>query len=57
MPSAFKGEALVKQSLANALVEMAETNLMNGESLPQPNASISDPEADLSEPIDLESSI
>ena len=43
----------VRRSLANALVEMAETNLMNGESLPQPNPSISDPEADLEEPIHL----
>jgi predicted RNase H-like HicB family nuclease len=43
----------VRQSLANALVEMAETNLINGESLPQPDPLISDPEADLEEPIHL----
>ena len=40
-------------SLANALVEMAETNLMNGESLPKPNPLLTDPEADLEEPIHL----
>ena len=38
-------------SLANALVEMAETNLMNGESLPKPNPLLTDAEADLEEPI------
>ena len=43
----------VRRSLANALVEMAETNLMNGESLPQPNPQRRDPEADLEEPIHL----
>lgn len=43
----------VRRSLANALVEMAETNLMNGESLPRPDPLISDPEADLEEPIHL----
>ncbi len=43
----------VRQSLASALVEMAETNLSNGESLPIPNPSLSDPEADLEEPIYL----
>ncbi|ELR99730.1 hypothetical protein [Gloeocapsa sp. PCC 73106] len=43
----------VRHSLANALVEMAETNLVNGESLPFPDPLISDPEADLEEPIYL----
>lgn len=43
----------VRRSLSSALVEMAETNLMNGESLPEPNPLISDPEADLEEPIHL----
>ena len=43
----------VRRSLANALVEMAETNLMNGESLLQPNPQRRDPEADLEEPIHL----
>jgi len=42
-----------RYSLANALVEMSETNLMNGESLPIPDPLISDPEADLEEPIHL----
>jgi predicted RNase H-like HicB family nuclease len=40
-----------RRSLANALVEMAEVNLSRGESLPKPDASITDPEADLEEPI------
>ena len=40
-------------SLANALVEMAETNLINGESLPKPNPLLTDYEADLEEPIHL----
>jgi predicted RNase H-like HicB family nuclease len=43
----------VRRSLANALVEMAETNLINGEPLPKPDPLISDPEADLEEPIHL----
>lgn len=43
----------VRESLASALVDMAETNLLNGESLPIPNPSLSDPEADLEEPIHL----
>jgi predicted RNase H-like HicB family nuclease len=42
-----------RRSLANALVEMAEVNLSRGESLPKPDASITDPEADLEEPIHL----
>jgi predicted RNase H-like HicB family nuclease len=42
-----------RRSLANALVEMSETNLLKGESLPIPNPSLSDPEADLEERIHL----
>ncbi len=42
-----------RSSLANALVEMAETNLINGEPLPKPNPLFTDPEADLEEPIHL----
>lgn len=43
----------VRRSLAQALVEMSETLLMNGEGLPIPDPSISDPEADIEEPIHL----
>jgi hypothetical protein len=32
---------------------MAETNLMKGEALPQPDPTISDPDADIEEPIHL----
>ena len=39
--------------LASALVDMAETNLLRGESLPTPNPFSTDPEADLEEPIHL----
>ena len=42
-----------RRLLASALVDMAEINLSLGESLPVPNASLSDPEADLEEPIHL----
>jgi predicted RNase H-like HicB family nuclease len=42
-----------RRSLANALVEMAEVSLSKGESLPKPDASITDSEADLEEPIHL----
>ena len=42
-----------RRSLANALVEMAETNLINGEPLPLPNPQLTDSEADLEEPIHL----
>ncbi len=42
-----------RQLLGNALVDMAETNLMQGESLPPPDPSCTDPEADLEEPIYL----
>lgn len=43
----------VRRSLSNALVEMAETTLINGEPLPQPDPLITDPDADLEEPIHL----
>ena len=45
------GEA--RRLLASALTDMAETNLVHGESLPQPDATITDPDADLEEPIHL----
>jgi predicted RNase H-like HicB family nuclease len=43
----------VRALLATALVDMAETNLLHGEPLPQPDSQISDPDADLEEPIHL----
>lgn len=42
-----------RRLLANALVEMAETNLLQGDPLPRPDPSRTDPEADLEEPIHL----
>jgi predicted RNase H-like HicB family nuclease len=42
-----------RRSLASALVDMAETNLLHGEPLPQPDPNLTDPEADLEEPIHL----
>ena len=39
--------------LGSALVDMAETHLLNGEPLPQPDPGSSDPDADLEEPIYL----
>jgi len=42
-----------RRMLASALVDMAETNLLHGEPLPRPDASRTDPEADLEEPIYL----
>ena len=39
--------------LHGALVDMAETNLLHGESLPAPNPSATDSESDLEEPIHL----
>jgi predicted RNase H-like HicB family nuclease len=42
-----------RRSLASALVDMAETNLVKGESLPKPNPQVTDQEADLEEPIHL----
>ena len=40
-----------RRLLASALADMAETNLLRGEPLPQPDPSLTDPEADLEEPI------
>ncbi len=42
-----------RRLLASALVDMAETNLLHGEPLPQPDLTCTDPEADLEEPIHL----
>jgi predicted RNase H-like HicB family nuclease len=42
-----------RRSLASALVDMAETCLLRGEPLPQPDPLCTDPEADLEEPIHL----
>ena len=42
-----------RRMLASALVDMAETNLLRGEPLPQPNPAITDLDADLEEPIHL----
>lgn len=42
-----------RRLLASALVDMAETMLLLGEALPRPDATVSDPEADLEEPIHL----
>ena len=40
-----------RRLLASALVDMAETNLLHGEPLPQPDPTCTDPDADLEEPI------
>lgn len=42
-----------RRMLASALVDMAETNLLLGEPLPRPDPTVTDPEADLEEPIHL----
>lgn len=42
-----------RQMLRSALVDMAETNLALGDTLPKPNPSATDPDADLEEPIHL----
>ena len=42
-----------RRSLASALVDMAETNLLKGELLPQPDTNQTDTDADLEEPIHL----
>ncbi len=49
------GETLeeARRMLASALVDMAETNFMHGEPLPYPDPTISDPDADIEEPIHL----
>ena len=40
-----------RRLLASALVDMAETNLIAGEPLPKPDPTLTDPDADLEEPI------
>ena len=42
-----------RRLLASALVDMAETNLLNGEPLPQPDPACTDADADIEEPIHL----
>jgi predicted RNase H-like HicB family nuclease len=42
-----------RRLLASALVDMAETNLLHGEPLPQPDPARTNPDADLEEPIYL----
>lgn len=42
-----------RANLAGALRDMAETNLLQGEALPVPDTTRSDPEAELEEPIYL----
>jgi predicted RNase H-like HicB family nuclease len=42
-----------RRMLAGALVDMAETHLQQGEALPIPDPSCTDPEADIEEPIHL----
>jgi predicted RNase H-like HicB family nuclease len=42
-----------RRLLAGALVDMAETSLLLGESLPKPDPEASDSDADLEEPIHL----
>jgi len=42
-----------RRLLASALVDMAETNLLHGESLPIPDPACTDIDADLEEPIHL----
>ncbi len=42
-----------RRLLGSALVDMAETNLQEGEPLPLPEPTCSDPESDLEEPIYL----
>jgi predicted RNase H-like HicB family nuclease len=43
----------VRRLLSFALVDMAETTLLKGESMPAPNSLLSDEESDLEEPIYL----
>jgi predicted RNase H-like HicB family nuclease len=45
--------AEARKQLAGALVDMAETYLLDGEPLPLPNSKLTDPEADVEEPIYL----
>jgi predicted RNase H-like HicB family nuclease len=48
-----KDIAQARRLLAGALVDMAETNIALGESLPVPISGITEPEADVVEPIHL----
>jgi predicted RNase H-like HicB family nuclease len=48
-----KSQEEARRLLASALVDMAETNLLLGEPLPRPDPDLTDPEADLEEPIYL----
>ena len=42
-----------RRLLASALVDMAETNILQGDPLPLPDPTCTDPDADLEEPIHL----
>ena len=42
-----------RRLLSSALVDMADIALQEGEALPKPNPSLTDPDADLEEPIYL----
>ena len=42
-----------RRLLSSALVDMAETNMLEGEPLPRPNPESTDPESDWEEPIYL----
>lgn len=42
-----------RRLLTSALVDMAETNLLHGEPLPQPDPNCTDPDADLEAPMCL----
>lgn len=42
-----------RRLLASALLDLAELALERGEALPKPDASVSDPESDIEEPIHL----
>ena len=42
-----------RRMLASALVDMAETNLLEGDALPLPDPNCTDADADLEEPIHL----
>ena len=42
-----------RRLLESALVDMAETSLLHGEPLPQPNPDLTDPDADIEEPFHL----
>jgi predicted RNase H-like HicB family nuclease len=42
-----------RRMLGSALVDMAETHILQGDPLPQPDSSLTDPDADLMEPIYL----